>query len=91
MGLLASSPVFAEASKHVNAFRLIALGLAVWTLATAGCGLATGGALQQGPSTACYVALMDACTREACAGERQHPLTVSYGHVSVEGCLSVLV
>ncbi len=42
VGLLVSSPIFAEASKHVNAFRLIALGLAVWTLATAGCGLAIG-------------------------------------------------
>jgi MFS family permease len=37
-----SSPIFAEASKHVNAFRLIALGLGVWTVATAGCGLSIG-------------------------------------------------
>ena len=37
-----SSPIFAEASKHVNAFRLIAAGLGIWALATAGCGLALG-------------------------------------------------
>ena len=33
VGLLLSSPVFAEASKHTNAFRLLALGMGVWTLA----------------------------------------------------------
>ena len=37
-----SSPIFAEASKHHNAFRLIAVGLGIWTVATAGCGLAWG-------------------------------------------------
>ena len=42
IGLLASSPIFAEASKHHNAFRLIGIGLAVWTVAAAGCGLAPG-------------------------------------------------
>lgn len=42
MGLLICSPLFAEASKHYNAFRLIAIGLGVWTLATAGCGVAVG-------------------------------------------------
>lgn len=42
VGLLASSPIFAEASKHLNAFRLIGLGLGVWTLAAAGCGLSIG-------------------------------------------------
>ena len=42
VGLLVSSPIFAEASKHHNAFRLIAVGLGIWTLATAGCGLAWG-------------------------------------------------
>ncbi|EFN51305.1 hypothetical protein CHLNCDRAFT_8328, partial [Chlorella variabilis] len=42
VGLLASSPVFAEASKHRNGFRLIGTGLAVWTAAAAGCGLAPG-------------------------------------------------
>ncbi|PRW32913.1 putative sphingolipid transporter spinster-like protein 2 [Chlorella sorokiniana] len=42
VGLLVSSPIFAEASKHHNAFRLIGLGLAVWTVAAAGCGLAPG-------------------------------------------------
>ena len=44
VGLLVSSPIFAEASKHVNAFRLIALGLGVWTLSTAGCGISVGDA-----------------------------------------------
>ena len=42
VGLLASSPIFAEASKHHNAFRLIGIGLAVWTAAAVGCGLAPG-------------------------------------------------
>jgi MFS transporter, Spinster family, sphingosine-1-phosphate transporter len=42
VGLLGSSPIFAEASKHYNAFRLIAVGLSVWTLAAAGCGFAIG-------------------------------------------------
>ena len=42
VGLLISSPLFAEASKYNNAFRLIAAGLCVWTLAVAGCGLALG-------------------------------------------------
>eukprot|EP00887_Chlorella_sp_A99_P000167 scaffold13.g167.t1 len=42
VGLLASSPIFAEASKHHNALRLIGAGLAAWTAATAGCGLAPG-------------------------------------------------
>ncbi|KAK9814346.1 hypothetical protein WJX72_004257 [[Myrmecia] bisecta] len=39
VGLLVSSPIFAEASKHYNAFRLIAIGLGIWTLSAAGCGL----------------------------------------------------
>ena len=30
VGLLVSSPIFAEASKHHNAFRLIAVGLGIW-------------------------------------------------------------
>lgn len=42
VGLLVSSPIFAEASKHVNAFRLIAVGLGIWTLSTAGCGVSVG-------------------------------------------------
>lgn len=40
VGLLITSPIFAEASKYNNAFRLISLGLSIWTLAVAGCGLA---------------------------------------------------
>ncbi|GAB4820150.1 hypothetical protein N2152v2_007196 [Parachlorella kessleri] len=42
VGLLISSPIFAEASKHFNAFRLIGTGLGVWTLAVLGCGLSVG-------------------------------------------------
>ena len=42
VGLLVSSPIFAEASKRHNALRLIGAGLAVWTAAAAGCGLAPG-------------------------------------------------
>lgn len=42
VGLLVSSPAFAEASKYFNAFRLIAIGLGVWTAAAVGCALATG-------------------------------------------------
>ena len=42
VGLLISSPVFAEASKHAQAFRLIAYGLAIWAAAVAGCGLSLG-------------------------------------------------
>ncbi|CAI5474774.1 unnamed protein product [Closterium sp. Yama58-4] len=41
-GLLTASPLFAHASKRHNPFRLIALGLLVWTLAVAGCGLSPG-------------------------------------------------
>lgn len=40
VGLLLSSPIFAEGSKHLNAFRLLAIGLTVWVLACAGAGLA---------------------------------------------------
>ncbi|CAN1342837.1 Probable sphingolipid transporter spinster homolog 3 [Linum perenne] len=39
VGLLLASPVFASLAKSVNPFRLIGVGLSVWTLATAGCGL----------------------------------------------------
>lgn len=42
VGLLVSSPLFAEASKHYNAFRLIGIGLGVWAVAVAGCGLSVG-------------------------------------------------
>ena len=42
IGLLVSSPFFAQASKHVSGFRLIIAGLAVWCIATAGAGLSTG-------------------------------------------------
>ena len=64
VGLLVSSPIFAEASKHVNAFRLIALGLAVWTLATAGCGLAIGAHSARPPALAilsCLYLLLCPC------------------------------
>ncbi|GJP47524.1 hypothetical protein CLOM_g6707 [Closterium sp. NIES-68] len=42
VGLLTASPLFAHASKRHNPFRLIAVGLLVWTLAVAGCGLSPG-------------------------------------------------
>lgn len=42
VGLLLSSPVFAEASKHAQAFRLIGYGLAIWAAAVAGCGFSLG-------------------------------------------------
>ncbi|CAA2990842.1 probable sphingolipid transporter spinster homolog 2 [Olea europaea subsp. europaea] len=38
VGLLVASPIFATLSKSVNPFRLIGVGLSVWTFATAGCG-----------------------------------------------------
>ncbi|KAK4375088.1 hypothetical protein RND71_005765 [Anisodus tanguticus] len=39
VGLLVASPIFASLAKSVNPFRLIGVGLTVWTFATAGCGL----------------------------------------------------
>ncbi|XP_004504880.1 probable sphingolipid transporter spinster homolog 2 [Cicer arietinum] len=39
VGLLLASPIFASLSKSVNPFRLIGVGLSVWTLATLCCGL----------------------------------------------------
>ncbi|GLT85921.1 hypothetical protein SLE2022_040910 [Rubroshorea leprosula] len=39
VGLLISSPVFASLAKSVNPFRLIGVGLSVWTAAVVGCGL----------------------------------------------------
>ncbi|XP_071736932.1 probable sphingolipid transporter spinster homolog 2 [Rutidosis leptorrhynchoides] len=38
VGLLIASPIFASLAKSVNPFRLIGVGLSVWTLAAAGCG-----------------------------------------------------
>ncbi|CAI9769183.1 unnamed protein product [Fraxinus pennsylvanica] len=38
VGLLVASPIFASLTKRVNPFRLIGIGLSVWTIATAGCG-----------------------------------------------------
>lgn len=40
VGLLVASPIFATLAKSVNPFRLIGVGLSVWTFATAGCGCA---------------------------------------------------
>ncbi|XP_028126698.1 probable sphingolipid transporter spinster homolog 2 [Camellia sinensis] len=40
VGLLVASPIFASLAKSVNPFRLIGVGLSVWTFATAGCGIA---------------------------------------------------
>ncbi|KAK4764559.1 hypothetical protein SAY86_025649 [Trapa natans] len=39
VGLLIASPIFASLAKSINPFRLIGVGLSVWTLATAGCGV----------------------------------------------------
>ncbi|XP_058758132.1 probable sphingolipid transporter spinster homolog 2 [Vicia villosa] len=39
VGLLIASPIFASLSKSVNPFRLIGVGLTVWTIATLCCGL----------------------------------------------------
>lgn len=40
VGLLAASPLFSEACKHVSAFKLLAVGMGTWALAVLGCGLA---------------------------------------------------
>ncbi|XP_042412437.1 probable sphingolipid transporter spinster homolog 2 [Zingiber officinale] len=40
VGLLIASPIFASLAKSHNPFRLIGVGLLVWTIATAGCGCA---------------------------------------------------
>ncbi|RVW47085.1 putative sphingolipid transporter spinster-like 2 [Vitis vinifera] len=38
VGLLVASPIFASLAKSVNPFRLIGVGLSVWTVAAVGCG-----------------------------------------------------
>ncbi|KAM5575084.1 hypothetical protein ABKV19_014161 [Rosa sericea] len=38
VGLLMASPIFAFLAKSHNPFRLIGVGLSIWTFATAGCG-----------------------------------------------------
>lgn len=38
VGLLIASPIFASLARSVNPFRLIGVGLTVWTIAAAGCG-----------------------------------------------------
>ncbi|ESQ31283.1 hypothetical protein EUTSA_v10004075mg [Eutrema salsugineum] len=38
VGLLVASPIFAGLSKRFNPFKLIGVGLSVWTIAAAGCG-----------------------------------------------------
>ncbi|EFJ49042.1 hypothetical protein VOLCADRAFT_59957 [Volvox carteri f. nagariensis] len=40
VGLLLSSPVFAEAVKHCSAFRMLGWGMAVWSAAVVACGAA---------------------------------------------------
>jgi len=42
VGLLISSPIFAEAAKHTRAFHLIAIGLSIWAVAVFGSGLSIG-------------------------------------------------
>lgn len=39
VGLLLSSPIFAECCKHYNAFRLLGIGMAVWCVAAICSGL----------------------------------------------------
>lgn len=39
VGLLIASPIFASLAKSINPFRLIGVGLSVWTFAAAGCGI----------------------------------------------------
>ncbi|KAK4801230.1 hypothetical protein SAY86_021717 [Trapa natans] len=38
VGLLIASPIFASIAKRINPFRLIGVGLSVWTVAVIGCG-----------------------------------------------------
>ncbi|CAO2813610.1 unnamed protein product [Amaranthus hypochondriacus] len=38
VGLLVASPIFATLAKRVNPFRLIGVGLLIWTIAVIGCG-----------------------------------------------------
>jgi MFS family permease len=38
VGLLVASPIFAGLSKRFNPFKLIGVGLTVWTIAVIGCG-----------------------------------------------------
>nr|KAJ0186410.1 hypothetical protein LSAT_V11C900501970 [Lactuca sativa] len=38
VGLLIASPIFASLAQSINPFRLIGVGLSVWTLAVVGCG-----------------------------------------------------
>jgi MFS family permease len=38
VGLLIASPIFASLAKSFNPFRLIGVGLTVWTIAVLGCG-----------------------------------------------------
>ncbi|KAI3702282.1 hypothetical protein L6452_28015 [Arctium lappa] len=42
VGLLLASPIFASLAKSINPFRLIAVGLSVWTSAAVGCGFSIG-------------------------------------------------
>ncbi|XP_071727030.1 probable sphingolipid transporter spinster homolog 2 [Rutidosis leptorrhynchoides] len=42
VGLLVASPIFASLAKSINPFRLIAVGLSVWTLSAVGCGISLG-------------------------------------------------
>ena len=37
VGLLVTSPIFAEMSKHWTAFKLLGIGMAVWSLSCLGC------------------------------------------------------
>lgn len=39
IGLLVACPIFSEACKHFSAFKLMGIGMGVWALSVAGCGL----------------------------------------------------
>lgn len=38
-GLMVAAPIFAEMAKHKNPFRLIGIGIAIWTAAVVGCAM----------------------------------------------------
>ncbi|CAI9304227.1 unnamed protein product [Lactuca saligna] len=42
VGLLIASPIFASMAKSMNPFRLVAVGLLIWTFAAIGCGISVG-------------------------------------------------
>ncbi|MBA0772155.1 hypothetical protein Gotri_007576 [Gossypium trilobum] len=55
VGLLVASPIFASLTKSHHPFRLIGVGLSVWTLAAAGCGSAFSFGLLQYAACKCSI------------------------------------